>query len=132
MRSLLALSLSAACLIGPQAAEAKLFQSPTGNIGCSITRQGVRCDIARHTWPTPPKPRSCEVDYGQGVAVGKRGRASFVCAGDTALNQGPVLDYGKRIRRGRFRCRSRTDGMRCVNRRNGHGFFLSRARVDLF
>ena len=66
------------------------------------------------------------------MQVGRRKRASFVCAGDTALHQGSVLDYGKTIRRGRFRCKSRTDGMRCVNGRNGHGFFLSRTRVRRF
>ena len=55
-----------------------------------------------------------------------------MCAGDTTLGVGPELAYGQAIRRGRFRCRSRTDGMRCVNRRNRHGFFISRARVRLF
>ena len=132
MKRCLVLTLAIAGLVAPSA-DAGLFQSPSGNIGCYIAkRSGVRCDIAQHTWPTPPKPPSCDVDYGGGVQVGRRKRASFVCAGDTALHQGPVLGYGKTIRRGRFRCRSRTDGMRCVNRRTHHGFFLSRARVKLF
>jgi hypothetical protein len=132
MKRVTVLAVVLGTLPAPAAAEAKLFQSPSGNIGCSITRTAVRCDIAQHTWPTPRKPRSCDVDYGGGVQVGRRGKGSFVCAGDTALHQGPVLDYGKRIRRGRFRCRSRTDGVRCTNRRNGHGFFLSRDRVNRF
>ena len=113
-------------------AQAAQFQSPSRNIGCAITKQGVRCDIRERNWEPPPKPRSCELDYGQGVFVGRRGKARFVCAGDTTLGVGRVLGYGRAIRRGRFRCASRTDGVRCVNRRNRHGFFLSRARVKWF
>ena len=105
---------------------------PRSNIGCYIDRSGVRCDIAQHDWPKPVKPPSCDLDYGQGVYVGRRGRARFVCAGDTTLGAGPVLAYGRTVRRGRFRCRSRRSGMRCVNRRNGHGFHLSSAVVRRF
>jgi hypothetical protein len=131
VKRFLALAVAVACGVAASA-QAAQFQSPSRNIGCAITRQAVRCDIREREWKPPPKPRSCRVDYGQGVYVARRGKARFVCAGDTALGVGPVLDYGRTIRRGRFRCKSRTDGMRCVNRRNGHGFFLSRARVKRF
>jgi hypothetical protein len=43
-----------------------------------------------------------------------------------------VLAYGDAIRRGRFRCRSRRDGMRCVNVRTEHGFLLGRERARRF
>lgn len=132
MSRLIILGLAAAALLAPSTAQAGAFQSPSGNIGCYITKGSVRCDIAEKNWPTPRKPRTCDVDYGQGLAVGKRGKAGFVCAGDTTLHAGPVLDYGETIRRGRFRCKSRTHGMRCVNRRNGHGFFLSREFAKRF
>jgi hypothetical protein len=109
------------------------FQSPSGNIGCVIGRRGgVRCDIRNRAWRPPPKPASCMLDWGFGLTVGLRGRARFVCAGDTTLGQGRRLAYGKAIRRGRFRCVSRRSGMRCVNRRNGHGFVLSRERARRF
>ena len=109
------------------------FQSPSGNIGCAIGGGGVRCDIREHSWTTPPKPATCDVDYGQGVAVGRGGQANFVCAGDTVLDpDAGVLDYGERISHHRFRCSSKTSGMRCVNRKNHHGFFLSRDEVRLF
>jgi hypothetical protein len=109
------------------------FQSPSGNIGCVIGRRGgVRCDIRNRAWRPPPKPASCMLDWGFGLTVGRRGRARFVCAGDTTLGQGRRLAYGKAIRRGRFRCVSRRSGMRCVNRRNGHGFVLSRERARRF
>jgi hypothetical protein len=123
-----------AVLAGAERASAiTSFQSPSGNIGCAIDRQsGVRCDIRDRDWRPPPKPASCELDWGHGLEVGRRGRGHFVCAGDTTLGQGRRLGYGKAIRRGRFRCVSRRSGMRCVNRRNGHGFALSRERARRF
>jgi hypothetical protein len=109
------------------------FQSPSGNIGCVIGRRGgVRCDIRNRDWSPPPKPASCQLDWGFGLTVGSRGRGRFVCAGDTTLGQGRRLAYGDAIRRGRYRCVSRRSGMRCTNRRNGHGFSLSRERARRF
>jgi hypothetical protein len=110
----------------------KGFVSPTRNIGCVMDTQAVRCDIRDHSWQSPPKPKSCDVDYGGGVAVGRSGKASIVCAGDTTLEAGPVLAYGESIAKGRFRCTSMETGMRCVNKRNGHGFLLSKQSVRLF
>ena len=86
----------------------------------------------QHDWTAPPKPASCELDWGSGVVVGRHGRAEIVCAGDTTLGEGRHLAYGDAIARGRFRCVSRRRGMRCVNRRNDHGFALSRERVRRF
>jgi hypothetical protein len=108
------------------------FVSPSHNIGCVISSQSVRCDIRDHSWPTPPKPKSCELDYGGGVAVDRGGKAQFLCAGDTTLEAGPVLGYGSSVSRGRFRCSSQESGMRCVNQRNGHGFFLAKQSYALF
>jgi hypothetical protein len=48
------------------------------------------------------------------------------------MGAGPVLAYGGSIRKGRFVCYSREVGVRCVDRRNGHGFFLSRQRMKFF
>ena len=123
----------AASLAAAQPAAASFFQSPSGNIGCAITKKGVRCDIGQRSWKPPPKPASCPVDWGNGVTLGRRGRARFTCAGDTVLHAGGrTLAYGSSIRRGRFKCLSRKSGMRCRNRRNGHGFLLSRERVRRF
>ena len=73
------------------------FQSPSHNIGCVIASNGVRCDIAQHSWSPPPTPRSCPLDYGNGVNLAKHGRASYTCAGDTVLGIGPVLPYDLQI-----------------------------------
>ena len=43
-----------------------------------------------------------------------------------------MLGYGERISKKRFRCASKQKGVRCVNRRNGHGFFISSDDVRLF
>ena len=112
------------------------FQSPSHNIGCYLSAQGggsVRCDIREHSWTAPPKPAFCDVDWGGGVQVGPKRRGSIVCAGDTALDPGsPVLGYGKASGAGAIVCRSSQAGVRCSNTRNGHGFFVSRERYDLF
>ena len=76
------------------------FTSPTGNIGCYIDRSSVRCDIGDRDWEPPAAPQSCKLDYGQGIELRAGGAADFVCAGDTALGAGDLLEYGQ-IDRGR-------------------------------
>jgi hypothetical protein len=78
------------------------FQSPSGNIGCYVFGQGARCDIRNKQWEAPPPPASCELDWGFGLTVARHGRGNYVC------------------------------GIRCVNRRNGHGFKISKQRAQLF
>jgi hypothetical protein len=134
MRSLLAavvLLLLALVAAPPAGAAFRQFQSPSRNIGCEMTRAFARCDIAERDWRPPPKPARCDLDWGQGLTVGRRGRGRVVCAGDTALGAGPVLRYGRSIRVGGMRCTSRRAGMRCTSRRH-HGFVLSRQTYRLF
>jgi hypothetical protein len=61
------------------------------------------------------------------------GRAHILCVGDTALNpKAKVLRYGQsKLFGGKFRCSSRTSGLRCQNR-SGHGFFISREKQSIF
>ena len=128
--------VAAALAIVPSAASArvKFFQSPSGNIGCVIGGGLARCDILEHDWTPPPKPASCiDGDYGNGVEVIGGHPGQYTCAGDTVFSpNNPVLGYGEKITKNRFRCKSKTSGMRCVNRKLKHGFFLSRDRVRLF
>ncbi len=109
-----------------------LFGSPSHNIGCAMDSTSVRCDIAEHDWVAPPKPKRCDLDWGNGLAVGRAGKASFVCAGDTTLHQGHVLAYGRSKHLGTVGCTSLRNGMRCVNHKTGHGFLLSRAKARRF
>jgi hypothetical protein len=134
MRRLVACAVALGVLAGAGTASAApaFFHSPSGNIRCVIApKTYTRCDITRRDWQPPPKPRSCEFDWGNTLEVGLRGRGRFGCVSD-AVEAGRKLRYGESIARGRFRCRSRRSGMRCVNTRNGHGFALSRERVRRF
>jgi Family of unknown function (DUF6636) len=125
--------LIALVLVGAApAAAATRFETPSGNIGCVISNAGARCDIREHSWRPPPKPRSCPVDWGNGLAVERRGFANWVCAGDTVLGGGRVLGYRGSITRGTFTCTSRRNGVRCVNGRTEHGFKISRRTARWF
>jgi hypothetical protein len=144
MRLLPRAALTAALLsfaaIAPAAASAAEFQTPSGNIACGLfdshsTGSFVRCDIEHRDWALPPKPKrpGCsELDFGGDLEVTATGKGHFICAGDTILHQGPRLAYGHHRTVGRFTCTSRTSGVTCRNRRNGHGFFLSRGSYRRF
>jgi hypothetical protein len=110
------------------------FRTPSGNIGCVMSEGGARCDIRKRDWAPLPRPASCskQVDYGQGLQVGHVGQATFVCAGDTAIEPGLAsLSYGTASRIGGSECISRSDGVTCVNQA-GHGFFVSVQSYQVF
>lgn len=139
------LALAFACiaaLLAPAQASAfqlKLFHTPNGNIGCAMIfgkesrGGGARCDIEHHSWTAPSKPKSCDLDYGNGLNVGPHRKAEFVCAGDTVLHQGHVLPVGGVEKLGPYRCKLVTSRMiRCLNRDTGHGYRLSPHLARLF
>lgn len=136
-RSLVIGSALCVCVLFASPAFGRLvsFRTPSGNIGCigETTRadNSVRCDIRTRNWSPPPRPRSCDLDWGQGLNLTRTGRARYVCAGDTALNTGPRLAYGTSRRIGAIVCVSRTSGLTCTNAA-GHGFTMSRQRVRRF
>jgi uncharacterized protein DUF6636 len=104
----------------------RYFQTPSRNIGCIFGGGQVRCDIRKKSWPSPPAPASCELDYGQGISLSAGGEASFVCAGDTALGGPATLAYGSHAQRGFLRCDSERNGVTCLDVQSGGGFFLSK------
>ncbi len=108
------------------------FTSPTGNIGCYIDQRSVRCDIGDRDWEPPKAPSSCKLDYGQGIELAAGGAAAFVCAGDTALGGGDVLDYGTSIGAGLLLCESEQSGMTCRDTETGRGFTLSQQGYEIF
>jgi hypothetical protein len=105
------------------------FQTPSGNIGCSLIDGLARCDIEHRSWSPPARPSSCpdEVDFGQGLEVSAEDTAAqFVCAGDTARDpSSPKLAYGTGTQVGAFLCVSEEDGLSCRDTESGHGFFIS-------
>jgi hypothetical protein len=130
---LVALVVAAVAVPGASAAPGiKTFRTPSGNILCaylhSAAERSLRCDIISGLKPRPPKPRSCEFDYGASVGLTATGRTQVLCVSDTATSpQAKVIAYGRTWRGGPFTCSSRVTGLRCSNR-VGHGFFLSRQR----
>jgi hypothetical protein len=131
------LALAAALMLAlPAAAPAqtlRFFHSPSGNIDCVLASDSARCDIRAHTFTPPPRPAFCDLEWGSVLSVGKTSRrGGFACVGDTARDpKAKALAYGKTLRVGSLRCVSRTDGVRCNNRR-GHGFLVGRAAYRLF
>jgi hypothetical protein len=102
------------------------FRSPSGNIGCALFEGSARCDIMHRSWSPPPRPASCQLDYGQGLEVYGSRPGHLVCAGDTALDpSAPILHYGAASVVGQDTCVSATTGMTCTDTRTGHGFWIA-------
>jgi hypothetical protein len=109
------------------------LQMPSRNIGCIFSQSPsyVRCDVRTGLRPPPPRPRGCDLDWAYGLEMTAVSRPQTLCAGDTALAQGPILSYGATLKLEGFTCLSQQIGLRCTNRA-GHGFFLSRQRWRTF
>lgn len=104
------------------------FVSPSGNVSCMIYGGVARCDLRTHTYRTPARPSYCDLDYGDSISVGTRGKAYFTCHGDTVFGSSTVLHYGQTTRVGTLQCTSLKTGMSCVNLRSGHGFLISKSK----
>ena len=109
------------------------FSTPSGNIGCVYTPAGGT--PVYETWDGGAE-LSCdrvEPDYLRAV-LGESGAAHRINAselgefGCCSLN--PQLDYGFVAEFGPFQCLSDRKGLTCA-RADGHGFFLSRALVQV-
>jgi len=118
------------------------FSTPSKNIGCVYARfdahpnapafpADLRCDVGTGLRPKPARPRRCDLDWGDSLAMRKTGRVSAVCHGDTAPGSKHILAYGQTWRHDGFTCVSRVAGLTCKNL-SGHGFFLSRQRSRVF
>jgi hypothetical protein len=57
-----------------RASEAGEFRTPSGAIGCGYFDAVLRCDVRGGVIPLPPRPRSCDLDWGQGGAESQRPR----------------------------------------------------------
>lgn len=121
------------------AANFHTFKTPSGNIHCMAVRDGdkgfsdVECEIRDRDGPAAaPRPRDCDLDWGQRFAVRQRGAANMVCHGDTiATDSAPTLLYGGGIQFDGIICQAEAVGVTCRNA-DGRGFFLSRSSQRLF
>jgi hypothetical protein len=128
MRRLIPLVIVAVSLAfaAPAGARTKLrfFKSPSGNVNCMYSSADgpgpfIRCDV---------------LSAGDvGFFLRRRGKGKRHMISDSVIDpRAKRLAYGKRRRFGRFTCRSYRSGLKCVNRRNHHGFKLSRQTQRLF
>ena len=137
MRRALPVALAGLALLpAPAAAGITGFQTPSGKIFCAYLSfddyRALRCDITGMTSDPPPKPSSCEHDWGSSFGLSPTGRGRRLCVSDTPMDPSfKVLGYGKTWKRGAFTCRSRRTYVRCTNPR-GHGFKISRTAQTVF
>lgn len=115
-----------------QVVESTLFTAASGNIGCLIDVDYVRCGISDTDWSPPPRPAECEGDYGYNLAFEPGGSAEFICVGDSVLDQGDALVDGESIGAGPLRCDSEASSITCRDVESGRGFSMSREAYDLF
>ncbi|GAB1642582.1 DUF6636 domain-containing protein [Krasilnikovia sp. MM14-A1259] len=108
------------------------FHLPSQNIGCYVSADSARCDVAKRSWTLPPKPANCELDWGFGAVVSGTTKATLTCAGDTVLGGPDELAYGRSLQAGDMVCDSRSTGVRCTNLATKHGFALSAQKYELF
>jgi hypothetical protein len=126
MRTTLAVAaLLAALLAGTAEAKVRWFHSPSGNIQCQVSK-------ADGTYKTEA---FCQTfDPPRTVTLHRSGKSTR--CGSSCVGNGPedafTLEYGHSVRVGPFKCTSRTWGMRCVVRSNGHGFTISHQAIRTF
>lgn len=103
------------------------FSTPTKNIGCYVGDTAVSCEIFRHDWPLQARPADCDADWGPGFSLYDGKVEIGHCGTDTVLSAERILAYGTGVEVGPFRCTSSKEGVTCVEKATGKGFFLSRA-----
>ncbi|MBO3084553.1 DUF6636 domain-containing protein [Cellulomonas fengjieae] len=104
------------------------FASPTGNIACTMSVDGVTCTIASYTY-APPVVDGCSDLTGHVLALNADGVAFECVSGPPPAVAGddvPVLQYGETTSVGDYTCRSATDGVQCTDA-SDVGFRLARA-----
>jgi hypothetical protein len=90
------------------------------------------CEIGHHTYPTPSRPSSCTLDYGDRFVLGSVGKATLGCHGDTVADpSAAVLPYGTSISYGSLACTSSESGMWCGSLDTGHYFKVASAAFQL-
>jgi hypothetical protein len=112
------------------------FRTPSGNIHCQFfgyDEPTIRCDVAQISNRPPPRPRDCDLDWGQAFELSaKSARGTRLCYGDTVQDKRlPVLPYGGNFARSGIACLSGQAGVTCRNA-GGHGFELSRGSQRVF
>jgi hypothetical protein len=116
------------------------FRTPSNNIHCQFSASTadrgasvIRCDLRETSNRPPPKPRDCDLEWGQAFELAADARVGErLCYGDTVMDPKLApLAYGQSWERGGLRCKSEPSGVTCTNPQ-GHGFELSRSAQRVF
>lgn len=124
------------------------FQTPTGNIGCRVEGDSIRCDI-RQAHKAVAKAADCATPSttrnrtrGASTVPQRTGLPSFkvtsngtkgeaTCDSESVMGGEKVRRYPARASVGSNVCDITSDGVDCRNG-EGHGFFLSKESYRLF
>ena len=99
------------------------FSSPSGNITCSFTADGVSCGIKESDWAEDGYA-SCSGSQ-VGVLSATKDEAGQSCE-SAVPGGGNALAYGATATKGDFACHSTEDGISCWNTKTGQSFALAR------
>ena len=99
------------------------FSSPSGNITCSFTADGVSCGIKESDWAEDGYA-SCSGSQ-VGVLSATKDKAGQSCE-SAVPGGGNALAYGAAATKGDFACHSTQDGISCWNTKTGQSFALAR------
>ena len=119
-----------------------LFQTPSGNIGCTMIDHGdgtgyAVCRIRDHTWVAPPPGGDCAIEPGGGAGSDLQlFESGPPCVGHWMgqifeAPHLPTLDYGQTHTVGTITCDSEPSGVTCTATRTGHFFRVSREYYQL-
>lgn len=99
------------------------FSSPSGNITCSFTADGVSCGIKESDWAEDGYA-SCSGSQ-VGVLSATKDKAGQSCE-SAVPGGGNALAYGAAATKSDFACHSTEDGISCWNTKTGQSFALAR------
>jgi hypothetical protein len=114
--------------------ETQTFASPSGNISCTMSVDGVTCSIAHITF-TPPVVEGCTGSTGHVIVLNTTDGVTTPCVDgadpSVASADVPVLEYGRSERVGPYQCTSATNGVTCVVDESATGFRVATAELAL-
>jgi hypothetical protein len=114
---------------GGQANTSAAFLSPSRNLSCEMNDR--RPNVGSYVYcQSFNRPHSAKLTLsGRFTVCRDRSRLTTHCLGDPGEHT-PLLAYGHQKTVGRFRCRSRHDGITCTVIRSGKGFRIDGAGVS--
>lgn len=123
---------SGAATDGATSSEPQSFASPTGNIACTMSADGVTCTIANKQFEVPAA-EGCTGTTGHTIVLNESDGLTTPCVeGPAPAAAGadvPVLDYGQSQTVGAYTCTSASNGMSCVVDETGEGFRVATAAL---